>query len=141
MYTLKTKSSFDSAHFLSGYVGKCANIHGHRWVVEIEAGSEKLQAEGNNRGMIVDFSKLKDDLFKLTDELDHSLIIEKGTLKEKTVEALKDENFRMIEVSFRPTAENFAKYFFDEMTVRGYRVIIVHLTMNKRDSLQKYGKI
>ena len=31
MYFLKTEQSFDSAHFLAGYHGKCANIHGHRW--------------------------------------------------------------------------------------------------------------
>ena len=37
---------------------------------------------------------------------------EDGTLKEKTVEALKEENFKMIFVDFRPTAESFAKYFY-----------------------------
>ena len=31
MYILKTSASFDSAHFLAGYTGKCANLHGHRW--------------------------------------------------------------------------------------------------------------
>ena len=35
MYQLKTEADFDSAHFLSGYTGKCSNIHGHRWHVEI----------------------------------------------------------------------------------------------------------
>ena len=39
MYTLKTNASFDSAHFLAGYEGKCSNIHGHHWTVEIEVGS------------------------------------------------------------------------------------------------------
>ena len=34
MYKLKTKASFDSAHFLKDYEGKCSNIHGHRWTVE-----------------------------------------------------------------------------------------------------------
>ena len=35
MYLLKTSASFDSAHFLSGYNGKCANIHGHTWKIEV----------------------------------------------------------------------------------------------------------
>ena len=39
MYKLKTKASFDSAHFLKDYDGKCSNIHGHRWTVEIEVGA------------------------------------------------------------------------------------------------------
>ena len=27
-------------------------------------------------------------------------------------------------VDFRPTAENFARYFFDEMARKGYRVVL-----------------
>ena len=33
MYYLATKASFDAAHFLWKYEGKCRNIHGHRWNV------------------------------------------------------------------------------------------------------------
>ena len=47
---------------------------------------------------------------------------EDGTLKEKTVEALKEENFKMIFVDFRPTAESFAKYFYDRVKEIGYDV-------------------
>lgn len=122
MYTLKTDSDFDSAHFLKGYDGKCANIHGHRWTVEIEVYSESLEENGSLRGMIVDFAKLKEDLKKITGELDHSLIIERGSLKEKTLEALFEEDFRIIQLDFRPTAENFAKYFYDSMKTLGYSV-------------------
>ena len=68
------------------------------------------------------FEYLKDDIKKLADEFDHSLIIEDGTLKEKTVEALKEENFKMIFVDFRPTAESFAKYFYDRVKEIGYDV-------------------
>ena len=122
MYQLKTVADFDSAHFLSGYQGKCANIHGHRWHVEIEIQAEYLEMQGQMRGMLVDFGQLKDDIKKLADEFDHSLIIEDGTLKEKTVEALKEENFKMIFVDFRPTAESFAKYFYDRVKEIGYDV-------------------
>lgn len=123
MYTLKTNSCFDSAHFLSGYEGKCANIHGHRWSVEIETGRDTLNIDGNTRGMIVDFSVLKNDLRQITDDMDHCLIIEKGTLKEKTMEALRDEKFKILEVPFRPTAENFARFFYDNMREKGYDVV------------------
>lgn len=125
MYSLKTNSSFDSAHFLAGYKGKCSNIHGHRWNVEIEVYSDSLEETGNNRGMIIDFSELKHSLSELTDALDHSFIIEKGSLKKSLLDALIDENFRIIEVEFRPTAENFAKYFFDQMKNKGYKVLVV----------------
>ena len=41
MYILKTESSFDSAHFLSGYEGKCSNLHGHRWRIVLAYEEEK----------------------------------------------------------------------------------------------------
>lgn len=132
MYTLKTEQSFDSAHFLAGYEGKCRNIHGHRWRVIIEIEGESLEAEGEKRGMLVDFGNLKADLKVLADSFDHALIIEAGSLKEKTVEALMEEDLRIIEVDFRPTAENFAHYFYWRMTDMGYNVreAVVYETPN-----------
>lgn len=122
MYTLKTEHSFDSAHFLSGYEGKCSNIHGHRWRVVIEIMAESLNDKGQLRGMIVDFGLLKQQVKEKVDYFDHSLIVEKNTLKAKTMEALVEENFRIIQVDFRPTAESFAKYFYDEFVKEGYKV-------------------
>lgn len=123
MYKLKTKASFDSAHFLKDYEGKCSNIHGHRWTVEIEVGAETLESDTQNRGMVVDFSNLKKDLREIADHFDHSLIMETGSLRQATEDALIAENLRIVKVDFRPTAENFAKYIYDEMTSRGYKVI------------------
>lgn len=123
MYTLKTNSCFDSAHFLSGYEGKCANIHGHRWEVSVEVGNENLDTYGNTRGMIVDFGTLKEDLKVMTEYLDHCLIVEKESLKKKTMEALAEENFRIVEMDFRPTAENFSQYFYNKMQEKGYNVL------------------
>ena len=109
MYQLTTHASFDSAHFLSGYEGKCSNIHGHRWKLEVTVQSETLEQTGQIRGMVVDFGQLKDDIKKLADEFDHSLIIEDGTLKEKW------------EIKTR-TEESFAKYFYDRVKEIGYDV-------------------
>ena len=108
MYNLKVRAAFDSAHFLSGYSGKCANIHGHRWTVEAEISQQSLQESGNFRGMVEDFGPLKKRLRTMADHFDHALIYETGTL-----DALNDEGFRLIPVDFRPTAECFAKYFYD----------------------------
>ena len=113
MYSLKTTADFDSAHFLKGYNGKCSNIHGHRWVIEAEISGASLQQDGEKRGMLIDFSDLKKAVKQLADRYDHTLIIEQNSLKENTLNALKEENFKITEVPFRPTAENFAKYFFD----------------------------
>ncbi len=122
MYTLKTEAAFDSAHFLSGYDGKCSNLHGHRWVIAAEIMSESLKESGQLRGMVTDFGDIKKDLRALADSFDHSFIYEKNSLKEATVSALKDENFKLIEVDFRPTAENFAVYFYKRLEDMGYSV-------------------
>ena len=123
MFTLTSEHSFDAAHFLHGYRGKCSNIHGHRWRVVVEICSDRLKDEDEQtRGMLVDFHTLKADIKEMVDYFDHSLIIEKGTLMEKTYEALKEEGIRLVEVDFRSTAEYFSKYFYDEMKKKGYRV-------------------
>lgn len=122
MYYLKTSASFDSAHFLYGYNGKCANIHGHRWTVEVKIKGDKLQESGEKRGMLIDFSDLKKAVKKLADDFDHALIYEKGSLRPETVQALNNENFRLIEVMFRPTAENFARHFYEIFSAHGLEI-------------------
>lgn len=124
MYTLQTSACFDSAHFLKGYEGKCSNIHGHRWKVEITVGSDTIEESGQDRGMIVDFKTLKDDLAEICNNYDHCLIIESGSLMENTYEALKAEGFKIVEVDFRPTAENLAKHMYELMEKKGYCVIL-----------------
>lgn len=132
MYKLITEAEFDSAHFLKGYPGKCANIHGHRWRVICEIQAETLQTQGPERGMLVDFSTLKGALKGLVDSLDHQLIYEDGALKPLTVSALIDEGFSLLPLPFTPTAENMAKYLFDAMTLKGFQVtcITVYETPN-----------
>ena len=56
MYQLTTEHSFDSAHFLAGYDGKCGNLHGHRWRVLLTVQSETLREDRQQKGMCVDFA-------------------------------------------------------------------------------------
>lgn len=113
MYFLTAKADFDSAHFLLGHKGKCSNIHGHRWTIVAKINKADLISGGEADGMILDFSDFKKSLRKLADDFDHKLIIEKNSLKQSTIDALFSENFSIITLDFRPTAENLAKFFFD----------------------------
>ena len=122
MYILKSEATFDSSHFLSGYDGKCSNLHGHTWKILAEIYSEKLVSEGQCRGMVVDFGDFKKVLKSVADSFDHTLIYEKNTLRSETVSALKAENFSLTEVDFRPTAENFAHKFFDMLSEKDFKV-------------------
>lgn len=122
MYFLKTEHSFDSAHFLANYDGKCSNIHGHRWKVEVEIQSKSLVDVGKLEGMVVDFGDLKRDVKKMVDEYDHALIIQENSMREETVKYLMIDGFKIITVKFRPTAEHFASFFFNELKEIGYDV-------------------
>ncbi|MCY6483342.1 6-carboxytetrahydropterin synthase QueD [Clostridium aestuarii] len=122
MYILRAEHSFDSAHFLAGYEGKCGNIHGHRWKVEIHVQAEKLVEGGQFDGMVIDFGDLKNDIKEIVDFYDHALIIQENTMRKETLEHLIGDGFRIINVKFRPTAEKFAEFFFKHMKKKGYNV-------------------
>jgi len=72
MYKLKVITDFDAAHQLRGYKGKCENIHGHNWKVEIEVIAENL----NEIGIAIDFKELKKISDEVVSKLDHTFINE-----------------------------------------------------------------
>jgi 6-pyruvoyltetrahydropterin/6-carboxytetrahydropterin synthase len=97
MYMVSVSAHYDSAHFLRNYRGKCENLHGHRYVVEVALAAEEL----DERGLAFDFVDVKRHLRELADRLDH--------------QNLNDvPPFTDIESS----AENQARYFYDELKRR-----------------------
>ena len=125
MYSLKSECSFDAAHFLTDYKGSCENLHGHRWRVVASIQSEKLPNEGESRDMLVDFALFKSDLKEVCSSYDHTFIVEDGSLKQETINALKSETFKLKVVPWRTTAENFAMHIFRELCLFGYDVSYV----------------
>ena len=120
MYYLQSEASFDAAHFLKGYLGKCSNLHGHRWRIVATIQGETLQSGSSQRGMLLDFGDLKGDLRDLAEELDHALLLEAGALRPETEEALQKEGFRMVFFPFPTTAEHLAAFFYDRLREKGY---------------------
>ena len=97
MYVVSVQAHYDSAHFLRNYRGKCENLHGHRYVVEVALQSETL----NEAGLAYDFVDVKKHLRALADWLDHQNINELPPFDE-----------------IEPSAENQARFFFDELRER-----------------------
>jgi len=122
VYELKTESSFDSAHFLTDYDGKCENLHGHRWRVVAYIATEKLQAEGTNKDMVIDFKDFKAAVRELTERFDHTFLVEEGSLAQATIDALEAETFRLTFLPFRTTTENLARYFYGKLAEAGFPV-------------------
>lgn len=124
MHLITSESSFDAAHFLTNYEGKCKNIHGHRWRVVVT-----IKGELTNF-MLVDFGDFKKDIKDLCDYFDHSFIVEKGSLDKKLFDLL-NKQFVLRVVEFRTTAENFSKYIFEEMSKKySVKEVCVYETPN-----------
>ncbi|BCZ46585.1 6-carboxytetrahydropterin synthase QueD [Clostridium gelidum] len=129
MFKIKSEVQFDMAHYLSGYKGKCSNIHGHRYKLIVMLKSETLIAEGQLRGMVDDFTNFKDALKEIADIFDHKLIIEdneEGRALAKKLEELPND-FDIYFVNYRPTAEEMSKDIFNRLKINGLQVCQVEL--------------
>ena len=91
MYSIKVEGNFSSAHNLRGYKGKCEDLHGHNWKVEVTIASGYL----DKIGLLVDFRKAKSMLKSVLNALDHKRI--------DNVPYFKKRN---------PTSEIVAEYIF-----------------------------
>lgn len=94
MYEIKVKASFSSAHNLNNYHGKCENLHGHNWNIEVVFNYTKLDKDG----LAVDFREAKALLKGVTEKLDHAYLNELPALKK-----------------INPTSENIARFIYDEI--------------------------
>lgn len=72
MFELTVHTHFDAAHMIRSYPGKCAQLHGHSWAVEVVIQGKKL----NELGMLVDFSLLKKEVNNVMEKLDHHYLNE-----------------------------------------------------------------
>ena len=127
MYGLKTEACFDSAHFLTNYYGKCENLHGHRWRMVVYLESHELQREGTMRDMVLDFGVFKRQVRALAEALDHTFLVEEGSLAPATIGALESEGFSLTMLPFRTTAENLARYACERLCADGLPVAQVDM--------------
>ena len=129
MFKLKSEVQFDMAHYLSGYDGKCSNIHGHRYRLIAQIGSENLQSEDQCRGMVDDFSNFKNALKTIENTFDHKLVIEDNEDGRKLAEKLRElpNDFDIYFVDYRPTAEEMSRDIFNRLKAMGLAVCEVEL--------------
>jgi 6-pyruvoyltetrahydropterin/6-carboxytetrahydropterin synthase len=95
MYHVSVEETFSAGHALRGYKGKCENPHGHNYRVQVTLEGPQL----DGIGLLVDFTKLKEVMRGVIKRLDHQFINDL-------------EPF----VTVNPSAENMAKYFYDEVS-------------------------
>ena len=98
MFEVMIERHFSSAHQLRGYKGKCENLHGHNYKIEIYARGREL----DNIGLLVDFGELKGAADEVVQYLDHRNINE--------LEPFDEE--------LNPSAENLARYILERVASR-----------------------
>jgi 6-pyruvoyltetrahydropterin/6-carboxytetrahydropterin synthase len=97
MYEVTVEDSFAAGHYLRNYRGKCENPHGHNYKVRVTLRGAEL----DKAGLLLDFKDLKDVMKEVIDRLDHQMLNE--------IEPFNAVN---------PSAENLAKYFYDQASAR-----------------------
>lgn len=111
--------TFDCAHMLSNYDGKCNNLHGHTYKVRVQLEGD-LKTEGSQLDMLVDFNELKSAMqLLIMDKLDHALVISGDGFREKAEDELLDwamkYNKKVFVMPRRTTAEQIAQFIKTEM--------------------------
>lgn len=98
MFEVMIERNFSSAHQLRGYKGKCENLHGHNYKIEIFARGREL----DHIGLLVDFGELKTAADDIVQYLDHRNINE----------------LPPFDAELNPSAENLARYILERVAAR-----------------------
>ena len=95
MFQVSVEETFSAGHALRGYRGKCENPHGHNYRVRVIVEGAKL----DNIGLLYDFSQMKHVLRDLIGSVDHKYLNDQAPFD-----------------AINPSAENMAKFFYDEVS-------------------------
>ncbi len=115
--TIRRYVETDTGHRVPNHKSKCRHMHGHRYRFEAEIEGDVVAVEGvSDEGMLIDFSDVSTILtHHIHDIIDHAFVVyEKDELLLKMFEQLPPEH-RIVIVPFIPTAENLAKWAFEQI--------------------------
>jgi 6-pyruvoyltetrahydropterin/6-carboxytetrahydropterin synthase len=121
MYKVVKRLEFCYGHRLLSYEGKCAHLHGHNGILEIELQSTELDAQG----MVCDFSTINAIAEKFVlQKLDHHLILHSH---DPLIKSLREAGQEILELPANPTAENIAKFIFYALEEQGLPVSTIRV--------------
>ena len=79
------------------------------------------------KDMVLDFGEFKRIVRAQADAMDHTFLVEQGSLQPETLEALKREGFTLLLLPFRTTSENLACYFAEKLIEQGLDISRVEM--------------
>ena len=107
----------DTGHRVPNHKSKCKHLHGHRYRFEAEIEGDVVDVSGvSDEGMLMDFSDISTILTReVHDVVDHAFVVYQGDKTAlKALECMGDDH-RTVVVDFIPTAENLAKWAFEQV--------------------------
>ncbi|KGQ45936.1 6-carboxytetrahydropterin synthase QueD [Gallibacterium anatis] len=116
MLKVAKEFSFDMAHLLDGHDGKCQNLHGHTYKLQVIVSGE-TEDNGAKKGMVIDFADLKRAVNELIiSPMDHAFIYDQSSEREtKIAQLLQQLNSKTFALPVRSTAENLAQFIFQRL--------------------------
>ncbi|QSS98147.1 6-pyruvoyl trahydropterin synthase family protein [Psychroflexus sp. ALD_RP9] len=100
--------TFETAHALYGYDGKCKNIHGHSYKLDVTVIGQPITDTNNVKcGMVIDFGDLKKIVkSEVVDVMDHAIVLNQQTPHIQLAEDIKKTGHNVVLVDYQPTSEN-----------------------------------
>jgi 6-pyruvoyltetrahydropterin/6-carboxytetrahydropterin synthase len=114
------KFSFETGHALYGYDGKCKNVHGHSYKLNVTVIGTPINDKDNVKfGMVIDFTDLKKIVKEeIVDVFDHATVFNKNTPHVELAKELKDRGHCVLLVDYQPTSEMMVIDFADKIQKR-----------------------
>lgn len=115
--TIRRYVETDTGHRVPNHKSKCRHMHGHRYRFEAEIEGDIVQETGvSEEGMLMDFSDVSAILTEYVhDVVDHAFVVYEGDAQARAACDLMGEEHRTVVVPFIPTAENLAKWAFEQV--------------------------
>ncbi len=120
--------TFETAHALYGYDGKCRNIHGHSYNLDVTVIGNPITDMTNPKcGMVIDFGDLKKIVkTEVVDIMDHAILLNKNTPHIELAEHLINSGHNVVLVDYQPTSENMIADFADRIASKLNSTLQLH---------------
>lgn len=105
MYELTVKGRFAAAHSLRNFKGRCEDLHGHNWLVEVVVRGNQL----DEADLLMDFGELKKIMNQALDQLDHKHLNEIPPFDQ-----------------INPSSENIARHLYEYVGARLPENVAMH---------------
>lgn len=133
--------TFETAHVLYNYDGKCKNMHGHSYKLFVTVkGTPINDINDVKNGMVVDFGDIKKIVKEeIVDVWDHAVLLNALTPHKELGEDLAQKGHKVIECNYQPTCENMLYEIAEKIKNKlPYHVQLAYLKLHETEN--SYGE-